>query len=139
MARMNTSVALRATPNGDEQDVLASNGSQVVILTTQNIDGAKAKESWAKIQLFDLDGNLTTGWVPSTTIDLLPATPDLSVLDLTKTSHKSKIRKQKPRQGSRVVGVTKDGVRILESKSKATHFTTKEIREAVANVRAKNA
>jgi hypothetical protein len=36
----------------------------------------------------------------------------------------------------KVVGVTKDGVRILASKGKATHFTAKEIREAVAAVRA---
>jgi len=41
--------------------------------------------------------------------------------------------------GPSAVGVTKDGVRILKSKGKATHFTAKEIREAVAAARAKSA
>ncbi len=36
----------------------------------------------------------------------------------------------------RVLGTTKDGVRILKPKSKATHFTQKELRGAIASVRA---
>ena len=36
-------------------------------------------------------------------------------------------------RGHEVLAVTKDGVRILKPKGKATHFTTKEIREAVAH------
>ena len=39
-------------------------------------------------------------------------------------------------RGHEVLAVTKDGVRILKPKGKATHFTTKEIREAVAAARA---
>jgi hypothetical protein len=35
-----------------------------------------------------------------------------------------------------VLGTTKDGVRILKPKGEATHFTRKEVREAVAQVRA---
>jgi hypothetical protein len=38
---------------------------------------------------------------------------------------------------ARVLGVTKDGVRILKPKGPATHFTQKEVREAVAMARAK--
>lgn len=38
--------------------------------------------------------------------------------------------------GYKVVGVTKDGVRILKSKGRATHFTAREIRDAVATARA---
>jgi len=38
--------------------------------------------------------------------------------------------------GPKVVGVTKDGVRILKPKGKATHFTPKELRDAVATARA---
>lgn len=36
----------------------------------------------------------------------------------------------------KVLGTTKDGVRILKPKGKATHFTQKELRSAVASVRA---
>ncbi|MFO1102380.1 MAG: hypothetical protein U1E20_05690 [Methylocystis sp.] len=36
----------------------------------------------------------------------------------------------------KVLGVTKDGVRILKPKGKATHFSTKEIRDAISTVRA---
>lgn len=36
----------------------------------------------------------------------------------------------------KVLGVTKDGVRILKPKSGATHFSAKEIRDAIATVRA---
>jgi hypothetical protein len=50
---------------------------------------------------------------------------------------KNKNRGVKTARDTRILGVTKDGVRILRSKSKATHFTAKEIREAVAAVRAK--
>jgi hypothetical protein len=39
--------------------------------------------------------------------------------------------------GAKVLGVTKDGVRILKPKSKATHFTVDELREAVATARSK--
>ncbi|HUZ91759.1 MAG TPA: hypothetical protein VMU78_07650 [Methylocella sp.] len=38
--------------------------------------------------------------------------------------------------GKKVLGTTKDGVRILKPKGKATHFTQKELRSAVASVRA---
>jgi len=38
--------------------------------------------------------------------------------------------------GAKVLGTTKDGVRILKPKGKATHFTQKELRGAVASVRA---
>ena len=36
----------------------------------------------------------------------------------------------------KVLGITKDGVRILKPRGKATHFTQKEVREAVARARA---
>jgi hypothetical protein len=32
---------------------------------------------------------------------------------------------------AKVLGVTKDGVRILKPKGRATHFTQKELRDAV--------
>jgi hypothetical protein len=38
--------------------------------------------------------------------------------------------------GTKVVGTTKDGVRILKPKGKATHFTQKELHGAIASVRA---
>jgi hypothetical protein len=38
--------------------------------------------------------------------------------------------------GTKVLGVTKDGVRILKPRGKATHFTGSELREAVATARA---
>ena len=38
--------------------------------------------------------------------------------------------------GPRVLGTTTDGVRILKPKGKATHFTAKELRDAVASARA---
>jgi len=38
--------------------------------------------------------------------------------------------------GSRVLGTTKDGVHILKPTGKATHFTPKELRDAVATARA---
>jgi hypothetical protein len=38
--------------------------------------------------------------------------------------------------GAKVLGTTKDGVRILKPRGKATHFTQKELRDAVASVRA---
>ena len=41
--------------------------------------------------------------------------------------------------GYEVLGVTKDGVRILKTRGKATHFTTKEIRKAVAAAKAARA
>lgn len=47
--------------------------------------------------------------------------------------------KAKKRAGLKVLGVTKDGVRILQPKYKATHFTDVEIRHAVAAVKAKSA
>ncbi|MBM3550677.1 MAG: hypothetical protein FJX45_02695 [Alphaproteobacteria bacterium] len=36
----------------------------------------------------------------------------------------------------KVLGKTKDGVRILKPKGKATHFSEKEIRDAISTVRA---
>ncbi len=38
--------------------------------------------------------------------------------------------------GPEVLDVTKDGVRILKPKGNATHFTPKELRDAVAAARA---
>lgn len=38
--------------------------------------------------------------------------------------------------GAKVLGVTKDGVRILKPKGKATHFTWDELRDTVVAVRA---
>jgi hypothetical protein len=38
--------------------------------------------------------------------------------------------------GTKVLGTTKDGVRILKPKGNATHFTQKELRGAVASARA---
>jgi hypothetical protein len=37
--------------------------------------------------------------------------------------------------GYKVLGTTKDGVKILKPKGRATHFTEKELREAIATVR----
>jgi hypothetical protein len=37
---------------------------------------------------------------------------------------------------AKVLGVTKDGVRILKPKGKATHFTWEELRDTVVAVRA---
>jgi hypothetical protein len=37
--------------------------------------------------------------------------------------------------GYKVLGTTKDGVKILKPKGRATHFTEKELREAIAIVR----
>jgi len=36
----------------------------------------------------------------------------------------------------KILGITKDGVRILKPRWKATHFTQKELRDAVARARA---
>jgi hypothetical protein len=38
------------------------------------------------------------------------------------------------RSASRVLGTTTDGVKILKPKGRATHFTDKEIRDAIATV-----
>lgn len=51
-----------------------------------------------------------------------------------KTQRAGKVPKSAP--GAKVLGVTKDGVRILKPRAKATHFTPKELREAVATARA---
>jgi hypothetical protein len=37
--------------------------------------------------------------------------------------------------GYKVLGTTKDGVKILKPKGRATHFTEKELRDAIAIVR----
>jgi len=37
--------------------------------------------------------------------------------------------------GGKVLGTTKDGVRILKPRSKATHFTVKELQRAIAVAR----
>ncbi len=57
---------------------------------------------------------------------------------MTKVSNKIQERSKAPKvlTGPKVLGVTKDGVRILKPKGNATHFTPKELREAVATVRA---
>jgi len=38
--------------------------------------------------------------------------------------------------GYKVLGTTKDGVKILKPKGRPTHFTEKELRDAIATVRA---
>jgi hypothetical protein len=59
---------------------------------------------------------------------------------MAKTAQKSKSQKSaKKSRGPEVLGVTSEGVRILKPRGKATHFTAKEISEAVATVRVKNA
>jgi len=50
-----------------------------------------------------------------------------------KTARVSKAAKS---AASKVLGITKDGVRILKPRGRATHFTQKEVREAVARARA---
>jgi hypothetical protein len=57
---------------------------------------------------------------------------------MAKISSKAKpsVGRAKRRGEPRVLGVTKDGVKILASKVKPTHFTTKEIRDAIAALRA---
>lgn len=50
-----------------------------------------------------------------------------------KTARASKSAKS---AASKVLGVTRDGVRILKPRGKATHFTQKELRDAVARARA---
>jgi hypothetical protein len=50
-----------------------------------------------------------------------------------KTGHAGKSVKS---VAGKVLGTTKDGVRILKPKGYATHFTQKELRSAVASVRA---
>jgi hypothetical protein len=40
--------------------------------------------------------------------------------------------------GSKVLGTTKDGVRILKPRGRATHFTQKELLGAVASARLAN-
>ena len=48
---------------------------------------------------------------------------------------KASPRKNKtPAGGYKVLGTTSDGVRILRSKIRATHFTDKEMRDAIAAV-----
>lgn len=47
-----------------------------------------------------------------------------------------RVNPRKTGGGAEVLGVTKDGVRILKPKGPATHFTRKELRETVATVRA---
>jgi hypothetical protein len=56
-----------------------------------------------------------------------------------KTLGASEVRKLAGRaltNAPKVLGVTKDGVRILKPKGEATHFSAKEIRDAIATVRA---
>ena len=47
-----------------------------------------------------------------------------------------KTSKATSRKASKVLGTTFDGVQILKPKGKATHFTTGELRRAIANARA---
>jgi hypothetical protein len=48
----------------------------------------------------------------------------------------AKTSKAASRKDSKVLGTTFDGVKILKPKYKATHFTTGELRRAIANARA---
>ena len=52
----------------------------------------------------------------------------------TKASVRAKTAKSSG--GAAGLGTTKDGVRILKPRGKATHFSQKELRDAVAAVRA---
>jgi hypothetical protein len=54
--------------------------------------------------------------------------------DLAKTAPGGK--SAKPVARAKVLGTTSDGVHILKPRGKATHFTQKELRDAVATVRA---
>jgi hypothetical protein len=57
---------------------------------------------------------------------------------MAKSSKKTIVAKAGDRfAGTKVLGVTKDGVRVLKPKGKATHFTGDELREAVATARSK--
>lgn len=58
-------------------------------------------------------------------------------LRMTKSTKKMAVTaKAKKVRSEKVLGVTKDGVRILKPKSRATHFTQRELREAVAYAQA---
>jgi len=43
------------------------------------------------------------------------------------------------RTGEFIIGTTRDGVRILKPKGKATNFTQKELRDAITTVRSRKA
>lgn len=53
-----------------------------------------------------------------------------------KSAKAAAVKSAKARFDVKVLGVTKDGVRILKPKGKPTHFTQKELRSAIASVRA---
>jgi hypothetical protein len=56
---------------------------------------------------------------------------------MTKPSSKTvRVSKTGKSAASKILGITKDGVRILKPRWNATHFTQKELREAVARARA---
>ncbi len=44
------------------------------------------------------------------------------------------VKSSKPAVAEKVLGTTKDGVRILVPRGKPTHFTRKEVRDIVASV-----
>jgi len=52
-----------------------------------------------------------------------------------KSTKAAAARAAKARFGVKVLGVTKDGVRILKPKVRSAHFTQKELRSAIASVR----
>lgn len=51
---------------------------------------------------------------------------------MTKSQNTSRSKPRKPA----ILGVTKDGVAILKPRFKATHFTDKELREAILKAKA---
>ena len=52
------------------------------------------------------------------------------------TSKTARVAKTAKSARDKILGITKDGVRILKPRGRATHFTQKEVREAVARARA---
>ena len=67
--------------------------------------------------------------------------PGAAILKVMNTGHQlrrpseARQTEQPPLGGYKVLGTTKDGVKILKPKGRATHFTDKELREAIATVR----
>jgi hypothetical protein len=60
-------------------------------------------------------------------------TADLVLMTKTPAKTAPNLKPRKSAAG-KVLGTTSDGVRILKPKGNATHFTQKELREAVARV-----
>ena len=69
---------------------------------------------------------------------LLVREPDRNDLDAMTKAPAKAIRDSKSGKSvaGKVLGTTRDGVRILKPRGNATHFTQKELRDAVARARA---